>query len=387
MTSKSPHSSRSLAQSLAVQTQVHLAGTVGRLLKQIRDLERIAPLFVEAGLVQSVDRPTPLTIDVAGISTRHAARRVAGGFLYLAAGARVDLSVNDNVVATRREDSVCEIDDIDYEDQSKRFQLIGIRQAYELADRALESGEHLDMILFDCPLLLNRSIVAPEEGGRYAALRKTYQATVDAISQFWGKHREKLFPWNRQGPILAGVASERFGAIVYISQQDLRTEAGRRHVLHLEDLTAEPFLQLTGAQAAISGVGERRFINGILGSFTRTAGFRMNTQTPRMEPSDVAAAGVVGLHYCAGPGTSPRLVQLIGNEPAWQAPDLHKLTGALMALTVAAGKTAWPMPIQLAARELASLDGFIEHYRAGVHAEMKNRSIEDIWLSEMDDLL
>lgn len=387
MTSKSPHSSRSLAQSLAVQTQVHLAGTVGRLLKQIRDLERLAPLFVEAGLVQSVDRPTPLTVDVAGISTRHATRRVAGGFLYSAAGARVDLSVNDNVVATRREDSVCEIDDIDYEDQSKRFQLIGIRQAYELADRALESGEHLDMILFDCPLLLNRSIVAPEEGGRYAALRKTYQATVDAISQFWGKHREKLFPWNRQGPILAGVASERFGAIVYVSQQDLRTEAGRRHVLHFEDLTAEPFQQLTCTQASISVVGERRFINGILGSFTRTAGFRMNTQTPRMEPSDVAAAGVVGLHYCAGPGTSPRLVQLIGNEPAWQASDLHKLTGALMALTVAVGKTAWPMPIQLAARELASLDGFIEHYRAGVHAEMKNRSIEDIWLSEMDDLL
>ncbi len=101
----------------------------------------------------------------------------------------------------------------------------------------------------------------------------------------------------------------------------------------------------------------------------------------------MAAAGVVGLHYCAGPGTSPRLVQLIGNEPAWQASDLHELTGSLMALTVAAGKTAWPMPIQLAARELVSLDGFIEHYRAGVHAEMKNRSIEDVWLSEMDDLL
>ena len=45
------------------------------------------------------------------------------------------------------------------------------------------------------------------------------------------------------------------------------------------------------------------------------------------------------------------------------------------------------MPIQLAARELASLEGFIEHYRAGVHAEMKQRSIEDVWLSDMDDLL
>jgi hypothetical protein len=81
MTPTSPYKSRSLAQSLAVQTQVHLAGTVGRLLKQIRDLERVAPLFIEARLVRAVDRPNPLTVNVAGISTRRQPD-VAGGFLY-----------------------------------------------------------------------------------------------------------------------------------------------------------------------------------------------------------------------------------------------------------------------------------------------------------------
>jgi len=379
--------SRSLVQSLAVQTQVHMAGTVGRMLKQIRDLEKAAPLFVEAGLVRSVDRPNPLTVNVAGISTKAVTRRVAGGFLYAAAGVRVDLSVTNNMVATRGEDSVCEIDDIDYEDQSKRYQLIAIRQAYELAGRAILSGEPFDLILCDCPLLLNRSMVAPEEGQRYAALRKTYQATVETISDFWREHREKLFPWNRKGPLFAGLASERFGAIIHVAQQDMRTEEGRRHVLHLEELKAGSLRQLAGVQAAISGVGERRFINGILGGFTRTSGFRMNTQTPRMEPSDIAAGGVIGMHYCAGPGTPPRLVQMIGDEPAWTAQDLDDLTGRLMALTVAGGKNAWPMPVQLAARELASLDGFIEHYRSGVHGEMKKRSIEDVWLSELDDLI
>lgn len=379
--------SRSLVQSLAVQTQVHMAGTVGRMLKQIRDLEKAAPLFVEAGLVRSVDRPNPLTVNVAGISTKAVTRRVAGGFLYAAAGVRVDLSVTNNMVATRGEDSVCEIDDIDYDDQSKRYQLIAIRQAYELAGRAIQSGEPFDLILCDCPLLLNRSMVAPEEGLRYAALRRTYQATVDTISDFWREHREKLFPWNRKGPLFAGLASERFGAIIHVAQQDMRTEEGRRHVLHLEELKAGSLRQLAGVQAAIAGVGERRFINGILGAFTRTSGFRMNTQTPRMEPSDVAGGGVIGMHYCAGPGTPPRLVQMIGDEPAWSIEDLDELTGRLMALTVSGGKSAWPMPVQLAARELASLDGFIEHYRSGVHGEMKKRNIEDVWLSELDDLI
>jgi hypothetical protein len=378
---------RSLVQSLAVQTQVHLPGTVGRLLKQIRDLETVAPLFVEAGLIRSVDRPNPLTMNVGGISTKAVAQRVAGGSLYAAAAVLTDLAIKDNVIATRSEDSVSEIDDIDYEDQSKRFQLIGMRQAYELARRALESGEPYDLLIFDCPLLLNRSMVAPGEGSRYAPLRKTYQSTVEVISGFWRDFRDRLFPWNRQGPIVAGLASERFGAIVYVSQQDLRTETGRLHVLHPNDLVAGPLQKLLGVQSAISGIGERRFINGILGTFTRTAGIRMNTQTPEMEPHDVAASGVVGLHYRANPGSSPRLVQLIGDEPAWHSSDLDDLTGRLMALTVAGGKQAWPIPVQLAARELTSLDRFLLHYRSGIHSEMQKKNIENVWLSEIDDLI
>jgi hypothetical protein len=57
-----------------------------------------------------------------------------------------------------------------------------------------------------------------------------------------------------------------------------------------------------------------------------------------------------------------------------------------MALTVVGGQHAFPLPIQLAVKELMALDGFLDHYRAGVHEEMKRKSIENIWLSEMDDL-
>ncbi|MDH3602232.1 MAG: hypothetical protein OEU26_21680, partial [Candidatus Tectomicrobia bacterium] len=349
-----------------------------------RDIERIAPLFVEAGLIRSVDRPKPLDVNAAGISTRVAVKRAAGGFLYAAAGSRVDLVVEDNVVATRDEDSVCEIDDIDYEDQSKRFQLIGMRQAYELADRALSSREPYDLVLMDCPLLLNRSI-APIRA--HVSHAKEFRRTVETIGAFWETHRENLYPWDPRGPVVAGLAAERFGAIVYVSQQDLRTEEGRKHVLHLDDLAPEPLMRLLGSQDTIAGVGERRFISGILGSYTRTSGIRMNTQTPRMEPESVVNDGVIGLHYCAGPGTAPRLLQLVGDEPEWTVGDFDDLVGQLMALTIVGGQRAWPLPIQLAAQELAALPVFIEHYRAGVHTEMKQRNIEDVWLSEMDELL
>ena len=120
-----PHST-SLAQTLAIQTQIHLPGTVGRLLKQIRELEQIAPLFVKAKLVRSVPRAKLLNVKVAGIATHHTDKTVAGGLLYISAGSRIDLSVDQNVVSTRDQDSVSEIDDIDFEDKSKRYQLIGM---------------------------------------------------------------------------------------------------------------------------------------------------------------------------------------------------------------------------------------------------------------------
>ena len=284
----SQNKDRSLTQTLAVQTQVHLPGTAGRLLKQIRDLERIAPVFLEAGLVRPIDRPNPMNASVAGIATKAATKRVAGGFIYAAAACRTDISVRDNVISTRAEDSRCEVDDIDYEDQSKRFQLIGVRQAYELADQALRSSERYDLILFDCPLLLNRSMVAPQYAERYSTYRGLYKATVEYICQFWNEHREQVFPWNTDGPILAGLASERYGAVVHLSQQDLRTDDGRNHVLSSDEPNCEVLERVADARSAISSIGERRFIRGILGNYTRTVALRMNVQMPRMEPEVVA---------------------------------------------------------------------------------------------------
>ena len=85
-----PAVNRTLAQTLAVQSQVHLPGTVGRLLKQIRDLERVAPVFVKAGLVRAVERPNPLNVRASGIATQSSITKTIGGFLYGAAACRCD---------------------------------------------------------------------------------------------------------------------------------------------------------------------------------------------------------------------------------------------------------------------------------------------------------
>ena len=373
----------SLAQTLAVQAQIHLPGTVGRLLKQIRDLERVAPLFVKAGLVHAVERPNPIDTKASGIATRASTTRTIGGFLYGAAAARCDVLVEHNAVSTAGQDSACEIDDINYENQSMRLSLCAMRHAYELADRAVLQ-ERARLIFLDTPLLMDRGMVPPASRTGESGYPAAYKATHDVIESFWMRHRERLFPWNPRGPVIIGLASQRFGAIIQSAQQDLRRQDGRSQILPTETVDREALAALDGVREAVLGVGERRFVEGILGSFTRTAAFRMNVQAPRMEPGPVVDLGVIGLHFRAGQTTEPRLMQLVGDAPAWTSEAINEVVGLTMALTAVGGGAATPLPVQLAEQELSALGPFLEHYSRSVGGELKRREIESIWLSDFD---
>jgi hypothetical protein len=380
---KTNTTNRTLAQTLAVQTQIHLPGTIGRLLKQIRDLERVAPLFVKAGLVRPVDRPNPVNTRASGIATHASTTKAIGGFLYGAAACRCDLLVEHNAISTAGQDSTCEIDDINFENQSKRLALAAMRQAYELADRAVVE-ERARLIYLDTPLVMDRGMVPPADRVGEEGYKAAYAATLEAIESFWSRHRQRLFPWHAEGPVVVGLAAERFGAIIQSAQQDLRLSEGRSQLLPSEHVDREHLLALDGIRDAILGVGERRFVQGILGCFTRTAAFRMNVHAPRMEPASVVELGVIGLHFQAGQTTQPQLMQLIGDAPAWNTSAIDEIVGLTMSLTAVGGAASAPLPVQLAERELNALGPFLEHYSRSVTGELKRRELESIWLSDWD---
>ncbi|MBS1803691.1 MAG: hypothetical protein JST28_10005 [Acidobacteria bacterium] len=382
-----PRTSRptTLAQRLAVMTQVHLPGTVGRILKQNRDIEAIAPYFKRAGLVRSYPIPVPFTLKVAGIVTNVATRPVWGGLLYASAAVRVDLTIENSAIKTTGEDSACEIDDIDYEDQSKRFQLIGIRQAYEMAAAAIRSGDRPDLILMDCPLVLNRSMVPMGDPADSPGYRRAYEEAIEGITRFWNEHQAALFPWNPQGVIVASLASERFGAIIFAAQQDLRTVEGRKHLLATEEVDDQQVQNLVESQTAIASVGARRFLQGILEKQTRTVAFRMNVKAPRMEPAVVAANGVIGLHVRAVDQNAPQLVQIIGDGPGWTRTRLDRLAGEISALTISSGKHSIPIPLLLASQATASVPSFVDAYRSDVEDHIRRRQLETDWLSGIEE--
>lgn len=387
MSRSRPEQNARLVNRLAVVTQVHLPGTAGRLAQQIRDLEAAAPAFGEAGLVRKVRRPTPLTVHAAGIATETPFReRVMGGFLYAAGAVRMDVLVDDNRVATGTQNSICEVDDIDHADQLERLKLIGIRQAYSLAVAAMRDGEHRELIILDTPLLLSRAMAAPKEDGAHLGHKLAYAQAVEAVEAFWADHQAQIYPWNESGPMVVSVGSGRYDAILQLAGRDLRAPAGQEFVLPGEAIQGEALDRVQRMAEAVLAIGQQRFLQGLLGPFTRTAAYRMDVQSPRMEPAPLANAGVVGFHFKGAEGTSAKFAQVLGGPQAWTQAAIDRLAGLLMAMSAIGGREAEPLPLLLARRELMPLGPFLKSYALQVRAHLRSRKLEAGWLDDVDAL-
>jgi len=377
----------SLARRLSLTTQLYLPGTAGRISQQIRELERVAPDYVEAGYVRKLVQPSPLNLHVGGIATADKGPvRIMGGFLYAVGGLRTDLKIRDNQVGTGSKNSTCEMDDIDFEDQRLRLKLIAIRHAYELAAASLEDGEQRDLLIVDTPLLLSRSLSSAREGSLYPNKRQTYEQTREAIDEFWKNYQDRLFPWNPKGPMLVSVGTGRYGDILDMAQRDFRNKDTKSFVLEQEQARLKPLINLDKLGKAVLSIGQERFLTGILESYHRTVAYRMNVQTPQMEPKWLADIGVYGFHFKAAQGTRPLLAQVVGPAEGWPTEAFDRLAAWLMALTALGGKKAVPLPVYLSDRELSRpLDVFLQNYAREVYGYLRNRKLEQQWLSDFDD--
>ena len=367
-----------LAQTLAMESQIRMPGSAGRFMKQIRDIESVAPMFREAGLVKAIERPAVMDLTVSGVATHSVIVKALGGFVFGSAAVRTDMSIEKNQVSTSGSDSVSELDDIDFEAQRKRLDLIEMRHAYLLAEKKLNTASASQLILLDTPLFIGRDMIPM---GKKKKHQKEYEKTRQAIKDFWEAYRQQLFPWDPNGPILASIVAERFSAIISIARQDLRTEEGRKHLLQNDGFKVDSAAELQNLEEKLSGIGDTRFINGILTGFTRTIGFRMTENRSRMEPEDAVGPGVIGFHYKGGRSSQIQMVQLAGDEPDWSTAALNNVAWKLMVMDMQNKRKAMPLPQLLGQQQLKMLDQFTQYYRQGLSTAMKENEVEDTWLS------
>lgn len=371
-----------LAQALAIDSQLRMPGSAGRLLKQIRDIEQVAPLFREAGLIKAVQRPSIVNLAVSGIASHSCVAPALGGFLYASAAVRTDLAIQDNKVSTSGSDSVSELDDIDFEAQRKRLDLVEMRHSYALVERLMQQGVRSNLILIDTPLFMELDMAPLKRDTRHSV---EYEKTYAAIAQFWQKYRPSLFPWNPNGPVLASILAQRFAAIVGIARQDLRTAEGRKHILTTDGFTPESVAKLEGLDERLIGIGDKRFINGILGNFTRTIAFRMTENRSRLEPASEIVQGVIGFHFRSARSSDIKMAQLAGEEGDWHAAALDTVASRLMMLDMQSQKKAMPLPQLLSRQQLNILDKFTDFYRQGLREAVRSSDVERTWLSDLDE--
>lgn len=212
-----------------------------------------------------------------------------------------------------------------------------------------------------------------------------YDKTRDAIDQFWQKYRQDLFPWNPGGPVLASILAERFSAIVSIARQDLRTEEGRRQILLSDGFDASSISKLEGLEERLVGIGDTRFINGILGNFTRTIAFRMTGNNTRLEPAKAVENGVIGFHFRSARSGQIQMAQLAGEESDWNTELLDTVASRLMVLDMQNRKKAMPLPQLLSRQQLNILEKFSAFYRQGLNEALRNNDVESTWLSDLDE--
>ncbi|MFM0265350.1 hypothetical protein [Paraburkholderia sediminicola] len=371
-----------LAQTLAIDSQLRLPGSAGRLVKQIRDIEKVAPLFRDAGLIRAVPKSNVVDLTVAGVASHSSVSKALGGFIYASAAVRTDLSIQENKVSTVGSDSVSELDDIDFEAQRKRLDLVEMRHSYALVARLLEQNNLVQLVLMDTPLFISRELQPLERNARHVA---EYERTKTEIGKFWSTWRHTLFPWNPTGPVLVSILADRFNAIVSIARQDLRTKDGRKHVLVTDGLVDGGLECLQDLEARLAGIGDMRFITGILGSHTRTIAFRMSEQQSRMEPSAEVKRGVIGFHYRSSRPGELRLAQMAGDEEDWSTQQLDTVAWRLMVLDMQSQRKAMPLPQLLSRQQLGILDKFSSYYRRGLNEALRSNEVESTWLAGLDE--
>lgn len=369
----------SIANSLVAKVQLGLPSTVAKLGSKMRFIDQIAPKLRNSGVIRSVTKKVPLTLNVTGIATASKTVPAFGGILYSVGALRQDLSIQDGVVYRTFQDSLVDIDEADDIDVTQKLKFVHINQIYDLLEELLHESDKPELVIVDTPLILERSD-APLES--YEELHLDYISCKERIEQFWKEHKHEIYPFNPSGVKIVSISSKRFGSVFY----GLTLEQTNKYMI--DSLVAQELSELSMSFNKIKKVGVKKLLHGVLTRRTRTAAYEYDllTSDNRLEPQFVRELGVINFHFRAGMRTMPLLVEVIGHKGDWSTESIDQLTSDLVSLFTIDQLKALPLPLWYASHELKPIKtGTIIHYYKSQAQEMiKNEEVESMWTEEVD---
>lgn len=369
----------SIANSLVAKVQLGLPSTVAKLGSKMRFIDQIAPKLRNSGVIRTVTKKVPLTLNVTGIATASKTIPAFGGILYSAGALRQDLSIQGGVVYQTYQDSLVDIDEADDVDVTQKLKFVHINQMYDLLEELLNEANRPELVIVDSPLILERSD-APLES--YEELHFDYIACKERIEQFWKDHKHEIYPFNSSGVKIVSVSSKRFGSVFY----GLTSEHTEKYMI--DSLVTQELSSLSTSFDKIKKVGVKKLLNGVLTRRTRTAAYEFDllTSDNRLEPQFVRELGVINFHFRAGMRTMPLLVEAIGHKEDWKTESVDGLTSDLISLYTIDQLKALPLPLWYASHGLKAIKTgtIIQYYKSQAHEMIKNENVESVWTEEVD---
>lgn len=376
-----------LAQEMAAQMQLGVFATAGKLARQLRAIQRIAPQLKEGGLVRKLAVSRDAKRRAVGVAATWQSVAAFGGRLYSVGALAHEITAAGPDITHSRQLSRLDIGDMTNLEADRRLEWKMYWLVYELLEEIFQGAEPPSLILLDMPLVMGRDVYAQllddEEMDR--ELKGEIEKLRDRVESFWARHLESCFPFAERGPVVVSLGRRQFGSLLRLLEKE-----GHQATPDPVDFTALNAIKEDWVQ--ILSVGIDRVLAGILPTEHRTAAYnRTPSRDKRAFPRALIEKGSIGFHYITGMRGTPVQVETIGDASVWQlrggADRLDQLAADLMALTYFDQRKALPLPLWYAQRAISAVKqrGPLEFYRRETLKAMREEQVERTWLAGWEE--
>lgn len=382
-----------LAQEMTAQIQLGLPGTVGKLARQLRAIDRIAPQLKDGGLVRRLDVDRAPSRRAVGIAVAHRKIGAFGGLLYAIGALAHELTSSGGDVAHIRQVSRMDVGDMSLLEADRRLKWKSYALVYDLLDELFADDDLPDLVILDVPLVLGRSDYAQLLGDDVtnSLLRGEIESLKVRLEAFWDRWADKCFPFDPNGPKVVSLHRGHFGGLLKLIQRKGAEISPDPIDAEIEELIRTKWVD-------VLSVGIDRVLRGILVPEHRTAAFTQDQDKLDKDafPRSLVERGRLAFHTLTGLRGQPVYVETLGSAETWVerggAEALDALAGDLLALTYFDSRKALPLPlwyaqsaVEIVKRKAPGGRGLLEFYKAETLRVMREEQVDQAWLAGWED--
>jgi hypothetical protein len=373
-----------LAQEITAQIQLGLYGTVGKLARQLRAIDRIAPRLKEGGLIRKIPVDRDKRRVAVGLGVAHRKLHAFGGLLYATGAIAHEITATGPDISHSGQLSRIDVGDMTFLEADRRIKWKKYGLVYDLLEEIFQGEQLPDIIIVDVPLVMGRAVYAQllDDSETDLQLKEEIKQLRERLDNFWERYVERCFPFDPEGPKVVSVARGRFGSLLRLLEKKGAEISPDPIDPEVEELIRSDWVK-------VLSVGIDRVLRGILVPEHRTAAFDREQDRLDKEafPKVLVEKGSVAFHYLTGLRGEPVQVETLGATPLWAehggAEALDALAGDLVALTWFDHRQSLPLPIWYAQRgvQVVQKRGVLEFYKREALRAMRDESVDHAWLA------